>query len=222
MSTWRSPFAHRERSTDEDEIMDPHYRLMLVYDEVPLWWYGIILCASIGVGLVCIYLADSTLPWWGFLVACCLSGFCILFFGAQYAITGFSFVIQPIIQMIGGYLHPGKPMANMYFTLFGYNSVTQGMLLLKDLKLAQYAKLSPKCTFTAQFCGTLIGAVLNYIMMSSIVTNQREILLSVEGTNIWSGQNVQQYNSQVRFSRADLLSAWLTCSWQGDRMGWIG
>lgn len=33
--------------------------------------------------------------------------------------------------------------------------------------------------------------------MNSIIDNQREILLSVEGTNIWSGQQPQQYNSQA-------------------------
>jgi hypothetical protein len=34
-------------------------------------------------------------------------------------------------------------------------------------------------------------------MMNSVTTNQREILLSVEGTNIWSGQTVQTFNSQA-------------------------
>jgi len=33
--------------------------------------------------------------------------------------------------------------------------------------------------------------------MSSILLHQRDILVSVEGTNIWSGQQVQQYNSQA-------------------------
>jgi hypothetical protein len=33
--------------------------------------------------------------------------------------------------------------------------------------------------------------------MNSITTNQREILLSVEGTNIWSSQGPQTYNSQA-------------------------
>ena len=33
--------------------------------------------------------------------------------------------------------------------------------------------------------------------MNSIIDSQREILLSVEGTNIWSGQQPQQYNSQA-------------------------
>ena len=34
-------------------------------------------------------------------------------------------------------------------------------------------------------------------MMNSIIDNQREILLSIQGTNIWSGQQPQQYNSQA-------------------------
>ena len=33
--------------------------------------------------------------------------------------------------------------------------------------------------------------------MNTIIDNQRNILLSVQGTNIWSGQQPQQYNSQA-------------------------
>jgi len=83
----------------------------------------------------------------------------------------------------------------MYFTVFGYNGVIQGQLLLRDLKLAQLAHLSPKATFSGQILGTVIGAIFNYIMMQSIVDNQAKVLTSVEGTNVWSGQNVQQYNT---------------------------
>jgi OPT family oligopeptide transporter len=194
---WSGDERNEDIGHNPEGDIDPHYRLMLVYKDSPDWWYGLVLVASIITGLVCLYEVNSTLPWWGFLVACLLSSICILFFGAQYAITGFQFIIQPIIQMIGGYLHPGYPVANMYFTLFGYNSVSQAQLLLKDLKIAQYAKLPPRCTFTVQMVGTIIGAIFNYIMMVSIVDNQRDILLSIEGTNIWSGQNVQQYNSQA-------------------------
>lgn len=92
---------------------------------------------------------------------------------------------------------PGKPVANMMFTLYGSNSMVQGLLMLQDLKLAQYAKLPPRATFTAQILGTVVGSILNWIMMNSIVKNQRPILLSVEGSNIWSGQNVQTYNAQA-------------------------
>jgi len=170
---------------------------MLKYPDAPNSWYWATLLASIIMALVIIYKTDSTLPWWGFLISIILATISILFFGALYAITGLGFIIQPFIQMIGGFLHPGKPMANMYFVLFGYNSVNQAQLLLKDLKIAQYTKLPPRAAFTAQIVGTLLGSILNFTLMNSIIDNQRPILLSVEGTNIWSGQQPQQYNSQA-------------------------
>jgi OPT family small oligopeptide transporter len=187
----------REQPDEDDKDIDPHYKEMLKYPDAPNSWYLITLVISVIIALVVIYETDSTLPWWGFLIACILSFISVLFFGALYAITGLAFIIQPFIQMIGGFIHPGKPMANMYFVLFGYNSVTQASLLLRDLKIAQYTKLPPRAAFTAQITGTLLGAILNFTLMNSIINNQKEILLSVEGTNIWSGQQPQQYNSQA-------------------------
>ncbi|KAN0091066.1 OPT oligopeptide transporter domain containing protein [Tylopilus felleus] len=210
--SWASPRALKEtwktsnwkfwqndgmRNVDEEKELDPHYREMLKYPDAPNSWYFLTFLLSFIVALVVIYKTDSTLPWWGFVIAILLATLSILFFGALYAITGLGFIIQPFVQMIGGFLHPGKPMANMYFVLYSYNTVTQAQLLLRDLKIAQYAKLPPRAAFTAQIIGTLFGAVLNFILMDSIIANQREILLSIQGTNIWSGQQPQQYNSQA-------------------------
>jgi len=205
-----------------DPDCDPHYKIMIRngYEEVPNWWYGAVLVVSFVVGLATLYAINSTLPWWGYIVSNIFAAIFILFFGAQYGITGFQFNQQPIIQMIAGYLHPGKPLANMYFTVFGFNGVQQGQLLLRDLKLAQFAHLSFKATFTFQMLGAIIGAIFNYIMMETIVDNQRHILLSIEGSNIWSGQNVQQYNTlAVAWSIAkDMFSVgaryeWVTISY---------
>jgi OPT family oligopeptide transporter len=150
---WKTADASTN-SSDNNET-DPHYRLMLAYKDSPNYWYGLVLVISVLLGLIVLYATNSTLPWWGFLIACALSSVCILFFGAQTAITGFAFNVQPVIQMLGGYLMPGKPVANMYFVLFGYNSVSQAQLLLKDLKFAQYAHLAPRCTFTMQMVRTI-------------------------------------------------------------------
>jgi hypothetical protein len=63
----------------------------------------------------------------------------------------------------------------------------------------------------------LLGAILNYVMMNSIIDNQSEILLSVQGTNIWSGQQPQMYNSQA--------IAWGGLSYElfsaGQRYQWV-
>jgi OPT family oligopeptide transporter len=152
-ANWNFRFWKTDESKwggEGDKETDPHYRLLLVHKDSPNWWYFMVLLLSIAIGLATTYSADSTLPWWGFLVSCIISSICILFFGAQYAITGYQFNMQSVIQIIGGYMQPGRPMANMYFVMFGYNSVVQAQLLLKDLKFAQYAHLSPRCTFTMQ------------------------------------------------------------------------
>lgn len=180
-----------------DESLDPHYRLMLrnLYKDAPGWWWGTVLLLSFIVGMVCLYVMKSTLPWWGFIVANLISLLFMLFFGAQYGLTGFQFNVQPICQMLAGYMFPRRPLANLYFTCYTYNSLQQGQVLAKDLRLAQNVHLSPRCTFFVQVCGCVIGALFNYVMMLTIVQNQASILQSINGTNIWSGANVQQFNS---------------------------
>lgn len=221
---WKGGKTKEQRQADAlaDPELDPHYKLMMrnKYAEVPDFWFGITLVASFIIGLVCLYAIHSTLPWWGFIVSNIFAALFILFFGAQFGLTGFQFNQQPICQMLAGYLHPGKPLANMWFTVFSYNGVQQGQLLARDLKLAQMAHLSPKATFTAQISGCVIGAIFNYIMMQTIVNNQRDILTSVEGSNVWSGQNVQQYNTlAIAWSIAgDMFSVgaryqWVTLSY---------
>ena len=51
-------------------------------------------------------------------------------------------------QMLGAALVPGNPHANMYFTLYAYNSTEQGRSMTRDLKMGQYTKLPPRVTFT--------------------------------------------------------------------------
>jgi hypothetical protein len=84
---------------------------------------------------------------------------------------------------------------DLYFTCYTWNAVQMGQILARDLKLAQYVHLSPRCTYTIQVMGCIIGALFNYIMMLTIVENQAPILSSIEGSNIWSGQNIQQLNT---------------------------
>jgi OPT oligopeptide transporter protein len=109
---WSGPGDTRDPNTT-----DPHLKLMLAYRDAPNWWYGLVFVGSATVGLTAMYVVQSTLPFWGFAIAVGLATVCTVFFGAQFAITGFAFIVQPVIQMMGGYLHPGRPVANMYFTL---------------------------------------------------------------------------------------------------------
>ncbi|KAG9516606.1 OPT superfamily oligopeptide transporter, partial [Aureobasidium melanogenum] len=202
--------AERLARKEADPTLDPHYKLMLrnLYPESPHWWWGAVVVLSWAVGLGCLYGMDSTLPWWGFLLSTLLTSLCLVFFGSQMAITGFQFNIQPICQMLAGYMFKGRPLANMYFTM--------GEVLAKDLKLGQYMHLAPRTTFFVQISGCIVGALFNYVMMISIVQNQGTILKSIAGSNIWSGQNVQQFNTlAIAWSMpAELFSV-------GGRYEWV-
>jgi OPT family oligopeptide transporter len=177
--------------------VDPHYKLMVLngYKEVPNWWWAIVLVIAWIVGIVCLYIMQSTLPWYGFLLSTVFLWIFSLFFNSLQGLTGFGFNLQPIAQMLAGYMFPGHPLANLYFTTFAYNGAAQAGLLAKDLRIAQYAHLPPIHTFWLQIAGCLVGAIMNWVMMTTIVQNQFSTLLSVQGNSIWSGQNVQQFNT---------------------------
>lgn len=61
--------------------------------------------------------------------------------------------------------------------------------------MGQYLKIPPRILFAAQLWGTILGAFVNYAVMTSIVSSRRETLLDPIGTNVWSGATVQSLNS---------------------------
>ncbi|GJJ13987.1 hypothetical protein Clacol_008244 [Clathrus columnatus] len=102
-----------------------------------------------------------------------------------------------LFQMLGAALVPGSSQANMYFQLYSSVSLTQATSMLSDLKLGQYTKLPPRATFVVQIAGTMVGAILNYVIMQIVVNNERTILLSNQGTRVWSGQQIQSFNANA-------------------------
>lgn len=179
------------------EATDPHYAKMKSYPEVPMWWYGVVFLISFAMAMATIYTGHSGLPWWGLIVAIIFAAIFLPFTVLVYAITGFNPDIQSVIQILGAAMMPGSPQTNMYFTLYGYNTVLQARGLIRDLKMGQYTKLPPRVTFTVQCVGAIVGGLLNYIIMKVVINAHREILLDVQGSNVWSGQQVQSFNADA-------------------------
>ncbi|TBU35615.1 OPT oligopeptide transporter [Dichomitus squalens] len=179
-------------------VHDPHYEKMKVYKPVPRWWFLLILVAAYAIAQATNYSAHSGLPWWAVTVVLIISLIMSMLFATLAATIGFnefSTSANGFYQMIVAYLVPGNPVANMYGALYGQHPQGQCILMLKDLKLGQYVKLAPRVTFAMQIIGTVVGAILNYVMMQTIIDNNRADLLSVSGTRLWSGQNAQSFNT---------------------------
>jgi hypothetical protein len=83
------------------------------------------------------YTGNSHLPWWALIVALLLATFIFPFAVIVSATTGFTVDVQQLAQMLGAALVPGNPQANLYFTLYGSNTVGQAKDLAVDLKLGR-------------------------------------------------------------------------------------
>lgn len=51
--------------------------------------------------------------------------------------------------------------------------------------------------FITQIYGTLLGAVVNYAVMISIVNDNRDLLANTNGNSSWSGAGIQAYNTNA-------------------------
>ncbi|KAL6706576.1 hypothetical protein ACN47E_005332 [Coniothyrium glycines] len=172
-----SPTICRVRSstTSEPEIEDllnaedVHNRLMRKYDDVPIAWYLLTGVSMAAIGMFVVEYYPVHLPWHGLLLALGIGALLFIPIGIVMAITNQQSSIYLICQLICGVVFPGRPVANMVFTTFGYISSTQGLKFASDLKLGHYMKIPPRILFKLQLSVTVISSltqigVLNWML----------------------------------------------------------
>ncbi|KAH9945802.1 OPT oligopeptide transporter [Epithele typhae] len=187
------PFLRSFNPWNKEEyvVHDPHWEKMKVYKQIPRWWYFVLLAGAFAIAQATNYEGHSGLPWWALIVLLIISFIMSLLFATLDATIGFrefNSSANGFYQMITSYLVPGDPIANLYGALYGQHPQGQCIAMLGDLKLGQYCKLAP-------ILGTVVGAILNWVMMVTIIDANREALLSIAGTRLWSGQNAQSFNT---------------------------
>ncbi|KAF9492268.1 oligopeptide transporter [Pleurotus eryngii] len=174
---------------------DRHYRAMQKYKEAPWWWFVILLGVSFVSGLAVVIRGQTTVAWWSYIIALILGSVVAPFSILLTARLGHGVNTSQLMKMVAGVLQPGKPVANLYFSMWSHEVIMTSLHLSSDLKMGQYLKIPPRVMFAAQLWGTCLGAAINYIVMVSVVDSQRDVLLRPNGSNVWSGQSVQMLNS---------------------------
>ncbi|KAK0470542.1 oligopeptide transporter [Armillaria novae-zelandiae] len=174
---------------------DQHFQAMQKYAEAPWWWYAILLLLSFFAGLIVVLKGQTSLPWWSYIVALVLGGFITPFSTLLYGRMGTGVATNQLMKMVPGALNPGKPVANLYFSMWSHDVVATSINLAGDLKIGQYTKVPPRVMFLTQVWGTILGAIVSYVVMISVVDKQREILTDPSGTAVWSGKTLQSLNS---------------------------
>lgn len=170
LKTGLTSLFRRSSTVQSDE--DVHNRLMRSYTEVPEWWYLIVLAFSIVCGICLCQLFSTGFPVWAFFFIIVLTFLLQLPVGIILAVTNNSIGLNMIMQLIAGYLLPGKAIANMIFKSYGLMGVTQSNAFTQDLKLGHYLKIAPRLTFCVQIYASVLcvftGIAVNAWTMSNI------------------------------------------------------
>ncbi|EGX88236.1 oligopeptide transporter, putative [Cordyceps militaris CM01] len=178
---WGKDILRAYKSAQRGNFNDKHHEHMAKhYREAPWWWYAIILVGSFVLGLAVVLSQNITIP----------SVILLARFGNGIATNNLS-------KMIAGLTLPGRPIGNMYFAAWSHSVIASCVNLSSDLKLGDYLKIPPRVMFLTQIYGTLIGAVVNYAVMISIVNDNRDLLANTNGNSSWSGASIQSYNTNA-------------------------
>lgn len=85
----------------------------------------------------------------------------------------------------------------MFFAAWSHNVINGVVNLCNDLKIGEYLKIPARTMFLTQIYGTIVGAFINYAVMISIVSSNRDVLVNSNGNASWSGATIQSYNTNA-------------------------
>jgi OPT family oligopeptide transporter len=146
--------------SDDDLAEDIHFQLMKSYNEVPEWWYLLVLAVAavlgmVGVGVYPTYTSPAVVIF-GIIMAIIF----VIPVGLITSVTGIQVTMNVLAETIGGTIANGNAVEMMYFKMYGYISVAQAVYFSNDLKLAHYTKIPPKYTFACQMIATFVSSVV--------------------------------------------------------------
>jgi OPT family small oligopeptide transporter len=144
-----------------DAYGDVHNRLMKTYEEVPEWWYLVLLAIAFTLGCVVVSVYDTGMPVWGIIIGLLICLVLQIPIGMVMAITNTEVTNNVLAEFIGSYAIPNKPVANMIFKSYGYITCAQSIQFVADLKLGHYMKIPPRTLFWAQTVATIVGALVS-------------------------------------------------------------
>ncbi|CAI7618076.1 unnamed protein product [Penicillium crustosum] len=174
-----------------------HTHMAKHYKEAPWWWYIAVLVVSFVLGIIVTVKENITLSPWAYVISliigCIIAPFSIILL-SRY---GNGIATNNLSKMLAGLILPGRPVGNMYFAAWSHNVISNAVNLSSDLKMGEYLKIPPRVMFITQIYGTILGGFINYAIMISIVSSNRELLTDGNGNSSWSGAGIQSYNTNA-------------------------
>ncbi|KAL8377552.1 hypothetical protein RB595_008301 [Gaeumannomyces hyphopodioides] len=145
---------------------DVHTAMISKYKEAPDWWYGLVWMGAMAFGLATVLGFPTQLPWWGFLVSCLIAFIFIIPLSMIYGMTNILISLNVLSPFLGGFIFPGRPIANMLFKVYSTIVLGQAQVFSGDLKFALYMKVPPRTTFSSQIVAVIWSCFVQISVMN--------------------------------------------------------
>ncbi|KAK9452460.1 OPT oligopeptide transporter protein-domain-containing protein [Dipodascopsis uninucleata] len=153
-------FWKKNKLSAYERFRDPMSVMMQNYQEVPDWWYLVIIIVSLGLGIAAVTAYPTGTPVWALIIIIMFSIALVIPTIIISSMTGYLIPGDTLAVIVAGYMVPGNAAANIILRVFGYNTDDQAENFISDLKLAHYAKLPPRGVFRAQIIATLLQSFI--------------------------------------------------------------
>lgn len=164
--TVKSTFSSNVHDSESKFDLDPHYKMMKKYDEVPSMWFMIIFLLSASFAIACVLFFPLETPLWGIFFTIAINFLFLIPITIIASVTGFSFGLNVLVELIIGYTIPNSGLALITLKAYGYNIDSQASNYITDQKLAHYCKIPPRAIFRGQMISTFIS-----VLVSLSITN---------------------------------------------------
>ncbi|WVQ74390.1 OPT family small oligopeptide transporter [Cryptococcus sp. DSM 104548] len=185
-----SVLVHGSALSNRTELNDAHNKLMRAYHAVPSTWYLGLLAVNFGAAVILVKTTPLQMPIWALMLAMAIATVFLVPVGIIAAVSNTQIGLNVLTEFVAGILMPGKPIGNVTFKCYGYMAMSQALALTSDLKLGWYTSIPPREMFTCQIIGTVLGALVNYATLESVLTSKRPYLTGalVDPTAQWTGR----------------------------------
>lgn len=168
---WETVRHPLQRRSNFDKHDDPHSKMMSKYSEVPDWWFIAVMVASIALGIACVKVYPTNTPVWGIFFTIGINFLFLIPITLIYSVTGFSFGLNVLVELIVGYALPGHGTALNILKAFGYNIDGQAQNYITDQKVAHYSKLPPQAVFKGQMISTIFQVLVSIGVVNWQISN---------------------------------------------------
>lgn len=150
---------------------DVHCKMMAKYPEVPDWWFFIILIIAVVLGIVMVEHYPTNTPVWGIFFTLGINFIFLIPITLIYSVTGFSFGLNVLVELIIGYALPGNGTALNILKCYGYNIDGQAQNYITDQKMAHYTKVPPRAIFKGQVISTIFQCLVSIGVVNWQISN---------------------------------------------------